>query len=326
MILVTGASGFVGMPLCRRLATIADVRAVVRSSGRPQQFAAGSDTHLQWVKAGDLNTVADWPALLRSVKTVVHLAARTHVLHETDPDPIVAYRRINVGVTKRLAQASVKAGVKRLVFLSSVKVNGESTAEHPFRESDTPRPQDAYGVSKLEAETTLLEIGQASGLEIVIVRPPLVYGPGVKGNFLRLLGIARKGWPLPLASVQNLRSFIYVENLVDALITCATHANAAGKTYLVSNREDLSTPELLRQLSSRLGTHSRLWRCPPWLLQGAANLIGRGAEASRLLGSLQIDSSLIQTDLGWKPPFTVADSLDRTTQWYHDEMLIKSNA
>lgn len=303
------------MPLCRRLSALYEVRGLVRVSGT-HLLAAETNPKLQWVEIGDLNNVTDWGVLLRGVTTVIHLAARTHVLHEKEPDPLEAYRRINVAVTERLAKACVTAGVKRLVFLSSVKVNGESTLDRPFCESDIPQPQDAYGKSKLEAETVLKEIGNGSDLKTVIVRPPLVYGPGVKGNFLRLLDIARRGWPLPLASVQNLRSFIYVENLVTAIIACATHAHAPGKTYLVSDHSDLSTPELLRQLALHFGLPARIWPCPPRLLQGVAHLLGRGAEASRLLGSLQVDCSLIRSELGWTPPFSIAEGLVQTTHWH----------
>lgn len=322
MILVTGASGFVGQPLCRRLGVATEVKALVRTLANPsgEQTVAGENGgHVQWMAAGDLHAVTDWSALLRGVSTVIHLAARTHVLHETASEPLAAYRRINVEVTERLARSCAAAGVKRVVFLSSITVNGESTCQSPFRESDTPQPQDAYGFSKHEAEVSLTNIGRVSGLEIVIVRPPLVYGPGVKGNFLRLLNIARQGWPLPLASVQNLRSFIYVENLVDAIATCATHPKAAGKTYLVSDAEDTSTPELLRQLSSRLGKPARLIPFPPWLLRVAATMVGRGAEASRLLGSLRVDSSFIQSDLDWTPPFRMTEGLNRTVQWHKDK-------
>ena len=205
------------------------------------------------------------------------------------------------------------------IFLSSIKVNGERSLGQPFHESDEPRPVDAYGVSKWEAEQVLSRIAAETGLEVVIVRPPLVYGPGVKGNFLRLLEIARRGWPLPLASVRNLRSYVYVENLVDALVTCATHPKAAGKIYLVGDNSDLSTPELIGQLSSRSGARARLLPFPPGILLGAAKLAGRGGEASRLLGSLQVDSSLIRAELGWTPPFTVSEGLDRTVQWHEEK-------
>ena len=316
MILVTGANGFVGKALCARLAALAPVRALVR---KPFESMSGyeNNARIQWVNIDDLSSITDWQAILYGIQIVIHLAARTHVLRESEADPLAAYRRINVLATENLARACTSAGVLRLVFLSSIKVNGEFTVSQPFRERDSPRPEDAYGISKWEAELALSRIAKETGLEVVIIRPPLVYGSGVKGNFLKLLDIARRGWPLPLASVHNLRSFIYVENLADALTVCAMRAEAAGKTYLVSDGKDMSTPEVIEQLSSRLGARAKLWRCPPQLLYAAAALAGRGAEASRLLGSLQVDSSLIRTALGWTPPFTIAQGLDRTAQWYH---------
>lgn len=319
LILVTGANGFVGKPLCERLAALAPVRALVRTPFEPMS-GYKTNARIQWVNIDDLCSITDWRDILDGIKIVVHLAARTHVLRESDADPLAAYRRINVLATENLALACASAGVRRLVFLSSIKVNGEFTVGQPFCESDSPRPEDAYGISKWEAELALSRIAKETGLEVVIVRPPLVYGPGVKGNFLKLLDIARRGWPLPLGSVHNLRSFIYVENLVAALTDCAMRAEAAGNTYLVSDGTDVSTPELIEQLSSRLGARAKLWRCPPRLLYGAATLAGRGAEASRLLGSLQVDSSLIRTTLRWTPPFTAAQGLDRTAQWYHQKV------
>ncbi len=323
MILVTGAAGFVGASVCTRLSALEDVRALARTASPKPHLP--DHAHVEWAPVADLCTVTDWAALLDGVTTVIHLAARTHVLHETEADPLSAYRRINVTATEHLANACVKAGVKRLVFLSSIKVNGESTTNQPFRETDTPQPQDAYGISKWEAEHALFRISRETGLEVTVIRPPLVYGPGVKGNFLRLLGIARRGWPLPLASVHNLRSFVYVENLADAIAVCATHPAAAGKTYLVSDGADLSTPHLIRELASRQGARAPMLPCPTWLLQGAASMMGRGAEAARLLGSLQVDSAPIRADLHWVPPHSVAQGLDQTTRWYSGQNPVKSN-
>ena len=315
MILITGATGFVGKPLCVRLSAVGPIRALARTAYTTStEFGRGP--HKQWLEIDDLCTVSNWRPLLDGIEAVVHLAARTHVLRDSSSDPLTAYRRINVQATETLARAGVKAGVKRFIFLSSIKVNGERSLGQPFHESAEPRPVDAYGVSKWEAEQVLSRIAAETGLEVVIVRPPLVYGPGVKGNFLRLLEIARRGWPLPLASVRNLRSYVYVENLVDALVTCATHPKAAGKTYLVGDNSDLSTPELIGQLSSRSGARARLLPFPPGILLGAAKLAGRGGEASRLLGSLQVDSSLIRAELGWTPPFNVSEGLDRTVHWH----------
>ena len=299
------------------------MRALART-GSPRPILP-DNTQVEWTDIADLCTITDWPKLLDGVTTVIHLAARTHVLHETEADSLSAYRRINVTATENLAHACAKAGVKRLVFLSSIKVNGESTTSQPFRATDTPQPQDAYGISKCEAEQALFRIASETGLEITVIRPPLVYGPGVKGNFRRLLGIAHRGWPLPLASVHNRRSFVYVENLADAIAACATHPAAAGKTFLVSDGTELSTPQLIRELASRLGARAPLWPCPAWLLQGAATAVGRGAEAARLLGSLQVDSTGIRSELGWVPPFSAAQGLDQTARWFSGQSSVKSN-
>lgn len=310
-ILVTGAGGFVGRALCtvlrqEQLAASAALRRIPGGTGLPQEIAVG-----------DLGPDTDWRTALQGVSCVVHLAARTHVLNERSPDPLAEYRRINVLATENLARQAARSGVRRFVFLSSVKVNGESTSSRPFSTDDTPAPEDAYGISKHEAEDVLRAIGGETGMEIVILRPPLVYGPGVKGNFLRLLKAVAKGVPLPLASIDNRRSLVYVGNLVDAIIACIREPAAAGRTFLVSDGEDLSTPELIRKLATAMGRRPRLLPCPPALLALAARLFGREAAFRRLNGSLAVDISALRQTLHWQPRYSTNQGFSATVQWYY---------
>ena len=255
--------------------------------------------------------------MLKDVDCIVHLAARTHVLGEHGINQLPAYREINVKGTLRLAQHAAAAGVRRFVFLSSIKVNGEETSDTPFSEENTSQPLDAYGISKAEAEDALRRIEAATGLETVILRPPLVYGPRVKGNFLRLLQLIERRAPLPLASINNRRSMIGIENLVDAIITGAESPAAAGKTYLVSDGEDTSTPELISKLAMAMGLKPNLLACPVALLRLGATILGKRAEAMRLTGSLQVNSNRIRKELGWNPRYSLNQGLNSTAQWYH---------
>jgi len=208
-------------------------------------------------------------------------------------------------------------GIKRMVFASSIKVNGEETlAGHRFNENDIPMPRDAYGISKWEAEQMLHRVAQDTALEVVIVRPPLVYGAGVKGNFAQMLNVLDKGIPLPLASVRNLRSLIYIDNFADALLQCAVLRQAAGQTYLVGDGEDIATPDLLRQLGAAMGRQTRLLPFPSVMLKVAGHMLGRSEQLDRLVGSLQVDSSKIRRELSWLPPFTVQQGLKMTAEWY----------
>jgi nucleoside-diphosphate-sugar epimerase len=310
--LVTGAAGFVGQALIAALHT--RQRSVRRALRNPAPDNKGSD-----FVSGDLTADTDWRPALQGIDCVVHLVARTHTPEESGSDALTIYRQINVEATRRLAQQAAAAGVRRFVFLSSVKVNGESTGEHPFSADDTPQPLDAYGISKREAEDVLRAIGTATGMEIVILRPPLVYGPGVKGNLLRLLQAVARGTPLPLASINNRRSLVYIGNLVDAIIACmdAPAAAADGKTFLVSDGEDVSTPALVRKLAAALGTAPRLLPCPPALLHVGAALLGKRAAAMRLTGSLAVDSSALRLQIGWQPRYSLDQGLNATAQWYH---------
>lgn len=306
-VLVTGANGFVGRRLCGELARRGyAVRAVVR----PGSEASAMAQEVSIVPAIDAAT--DWSSALQGVDTVVHLAARVHVMRETAQDPLEAFRAVNVGGTEALGRAAGTHGVKRIVYVSSIKVNGEVTTRHPFSPNDLASPSDAYGVSKWEAERVLREIGESCSLEVTVVRPPLVYGHGVGGNFLRLLRLVRRGVPLPFGAIDNRRSMIFNGNLADALIACAFHPCAAGKTYLVRDGEDLSTPDLLARLAAAMGVSPRIWPVPSGILRFAGLLTGRAAEVDRLIGSLVVDDSDIRSDLGWRPPFSVEQGLSET--------------
>lgn len=309
-LLVTGARGFVGRSLCvEAIRCGLCVRGAVRSR---HQLPAGVEPAI----VGPIDGKTDWTDALKDVDVVIHLAARVHVMRETAGDPLAEFLEVNLYGTENLARQAVRAGVKRFIYVSSIKVNGESTEAHPFSETDNPNPQDPYAISKWQAEQALQRIAQETGLEVVIVRPPLVYGPEAKGNFAQMLKVLAKGIPLPLASVRNLRSLIYVENLVDALITCATHPAAAGQTYLVSDGEDISTPDLLRQLGVAMGHPARLFSCPPAWLKLAGRLTGKGEQVERLLGSFRVDSSKIRRELNWTLPYTLEQGLRATAAWY----------
>jgi nucleoside-diphosphate-sugar epimerase len=310
LILITGATGFVGTALCEVLSKQGyRIRRAVRSATQAKLENA--------CVIGDITNDAAWQTALQSVNVVIHLAARTHVLDDRSADPLAEYRKVNVLGTTALARQAAASGVRRLVFLSSIKVNGESTVGAPFTERDRPAPEDAYGISKLEAEHALQHIAKTTGLETVTLRPPLVYGPHVKGNFLRLLGAVTRGLPLPLASVNNRRSLIYVGNLVDALITCMDAPAAAGKTYLVSDGKDISTPALIGKLAAAMNKSPRLLPCPTQLLTLGAAMLGKRGAVARLIGSLCVDSACIRSELGWQPRYSLDQGLNETAQWYH---------
>ncbi len=314
-VLVTGANGFIGRKLC---VSLEEHGYAIRAAVREPSSATGLSKAVDVVTVGAIGTETDWSQALRGVETVVHLAARVHVLREKARNPLAEFRLVNVAGTERLARMAASAGVRRLVYVSSIKVNGEHTHELPFTEADTPEPQDAYGLSKWEAEQALLKIAAETGLEVVIVRPPLVYGPGAGGNFLRMMDWVNRGFPLPLGSIRNLRSLIYLGNLVDALVVCVTHPRAAGNIFLVSDGEDVSTPELIRRLAQAMGRRPRLVSFPPALLRLAGLLTGKSAEVERLLGSLRVDSSKIRRELQWTPPFSMTQGLRETAVWYSE--------
>lgn len=310
--LVTGASGFVGQSLCRQLQnSCTEVVAAVRGCMMDTRFA--NQSYVKTFQVGEIQRDTDWTSALAGVDTVFHLAARVHVMQENSESPLEEFRKVNVGGTENLARSAAANGVKCLVYVSSIGVNGLLTGlEGQFSEKDKPNPHNAYAVSKWEAEQCLLHVAEETGLEVVIVRPPLVYGPGAPGNFEQMLKALAKDIPLPLASVKNRRSFIYIENLVDALILCAMHPAASGQTYLVSDSEDVSTPELLSQLGAAMGHPARLFHCPQTLLKLAGRMMGRTDQIERLAGSLRVDSSKIRRELNWVPPYTLQQGLQMT--------------
>ena len=261
---------------------------------------------------GNIDGATNWSLALEGVDMVIHLAARVHVMHDTETDPITAFRTVNVDGTLNLARQAAASGVKRFVFISSVKVNGESTVPgHAFSEADAPNPQDAYGQSKHEAEQGLRQLSADTGMEVVIIRPPLVYGPGVKANFASLMRAVQRGWPLPLGAVHNQRSLVALDNLVDFIVNCITHPKAANQTFLVSDGEDLSTPDLIRRMARVMNRIARLMPVPMWALKAGALLLGKGDAVQRLCGNLQVDISKSRTLLGWSPPISVDEGLRR---------------
>ncbi|MHB8820177.1 MAG: UDP-glucose 4-epimerase family protein [Pseudomonadaceae bacterium] len=314
MILVTGATGFVGKALVQRLLADDESRRLVvavRIDGQP------------WPKqvipivTGDLKPSTDWSIALEGVAVVVHSAARVHVMHDTEADPLTAFRAVNVDGTLNLVRQAAAAGVKRFVFISSVKVNGESTPNgRAFTEVDAPAPQDAYGQSKHETEQGLRQLAVETGMDVVIIRPPLVYGPGVKANFAALMRAVQRGWPLPLGAVHNQRSLVALDNLVDFIVTCITHPQAANQTFFVSDGHDLSTTELVRGMAQAVGVPARLLPVPVWALQAGGALLGRRDMAQRLCDSLQVDISKTQELLGWKPPVNVDESLAKMARHF----------
>ena len=268
----------------------------------------------------EMGASTDWHNALADVQAVIHCAARVHVMRDHAQDPLTEFRYVNTLGTETLARAAAHCGVKRLVFLSTIKVNGESALpDTPFNQTSPAKPQDPYAISKWEAEQALTQIAAETGLELVILRCPLVYGPGVKGNFLRLLQAVNHGIPMPLTLARNRRSLIYLDNLTDAIATCLTHPAAAGKTYLISDGEDVSTAELISRIAQALGKPSRLWPCPLGLMELAGQLTGKSDEIARLLGSLCIDSSKIRSELDWTPPYTLEQGLAETARWLHGQ-------
>lgn len=303
-IAVVGAGGFVGRCLVVRLGADGhEVAPIVRTArAMPGERLIG-----------DIDGATDWSGALAGVEAVVHLAARVHVMDEAPAPALARYRRVNTAGTLNLARAAAAAGVRRFVFLSSIKVNGERTvAGRPFRPDDPPRPEDSYAVSKLEAEQGLLALARETAMEIVIVRPPLVYGPGVAGNFATMMDWLRRGRPLPLGRVAgNRRSLIGIDNLVDFIALCVAHPAAANRVLLVADGEDVSTRALLERLAAAMNRRARLLPVPEAVLRGLARLAGKGAAGDRLLGSLQVDIGESRRLLGWSPPVTLAEGLRR---------------
>lgn len=312
-VLVTGASGFVGRAVCRRLrdAGIA-VRAAIRAPEDRSRIEAGTEV----VVVGDIGPETDWRAALADVGAVVHLAARVHRLHDDAADPLAAFRRANTAATESLAKAAIEAKVRRLVFLSTVKIHGETSRGHALVESDPANPKDAYAISKWEAEQALGRVAAASDLEIVVLRPPLVYGPGVKGNMRRLLRWIDQGVPLPLAGIANRRSLIGLANLVEAICHALIQPGIAGEAFLVSDGTDVSTPALVRHIARALGKKARLLPCPPAALRGLARLAGREQALDRLTDSLVINPEKAMRRLGWRPNVALDRELAAMAAWW----------
>lgn len=317
-VLVTGASGFIGRRFVASLKHAGvDVRAVFRSGETPltvQGFGSG-----ERVLVNDLTASTDWGHALSGVDIVVHLAARVHVMQESSADPLAEFRLVNVEGTLALARQAAAAGVRRFVFMSSIKVNGEVTSPgRPFTAADTPAPADPYGVSKYEAEQGLFALARSTGMEVVVIRPVLVYGPGVGANFMSMMRWLNREVPLPLGAIKNSRSMVALENLVDLTRVCLWHPAAANEVFLASDGEDLSTPELLRRTASAFGKRARLFYVPAGLLGTSARLMGKGAFAQRLCGSLQADITKTQQLLDWKPPLSVNEGLSLAAAYFRE--------
>lgn len=318
-VLLTGGTGFVGRSVLNRLCR--DGMEVVVCSRTDTMNVPTGVRHLS-VAALDSNT--DWKFVLDGINVVIHSAARVHVMHDEASDPLAEFRKINVAGTLNLARQAAEAGVRRFIFISSIKVNGESTpVGMPYLADAQPQPADPYGVSKMEAEQGLRSLAAETGMEVVIIRPVLVYGPGVKANFHNMMRWLYKGVPLPFGAIHNLRSLVALDNLVDLIVTCIEHPAAADQTFLVSDGEDLSTTELLRRMASALGKSARLLPVPSWLLRTGAGLLGKQALAQRLCGSLQVDIRKTRELLGWVPPVSVDQALAKTAEDFLQQRCIE---
>ncbi len=304
-ILLTGATGFIGNSLCETLLKHHhEIVAVTRSQVNTDR----NITYLHKALSGD----TDWADVFKGVDVIIHLAGRAHVMKEASVDPYQAYADVNIHATKHLAEQAALSGVKRLIFLSSVKVNGERTKDVAFSETDSPKPEDDYGKTKCEAESVLMSIAKETGMEVVIIRPPLVYGQGVKANFKSLIKLARLNIPLPFGNVANKRSLIYLENLIDFIMLCINHPSAANQTFLVSDDEDVSTTQLIKYIKEASGKRPLLIPVPQSWLRFVFQLMGKSSFSDRLLGNLQVDITKAKTLLNWKPPYSLKEGIKKT--------------
>lgn len=309
-VLVTGANGFVGQALCPALRLAGyEVRGAVRKL----PLEAGS---ILLMEVGDIGPDTNWIKALKGVNHVIHLAGRVHVLNENLPDALNVFRQVNTMGTETLARAAAKQGVQRFIYISSIGVHGQYTTGQPFSEADVPHPHNDYALSKWEAEQALWKVSEETGLPVTVLRPPLIYGPGVRANFLLLMQLVRRGIPLPLASIRNRRNLVFLYNFVDAILLALSHPEAAGETFLVADTDATSVPQLMRLLAKLMKCPSRLFPFPEkWLMQGA-RLLGRSAVTDRLCRSLEVDSRKIRKMLGWQTPRTLEEGLAETVTWF----------
>jgi UDP-4-keto-D-QuiNAc 4-reductase len=318
-LLVTGANGFIGSALCqagrsRGISILGAIRSINQVNDLP--------FHVEPLVVDTLVNLAQHQAILSQVDCIVHLAARAHMMRDSVDDPLAAFRAVNTNATCDLARAASERGVRRFIYISSIKVNGEGQPDCPaqgaktYTELSKPDPKDPYGVSKWEAEQLLAQIAMETGLEIVVLRPPLVYGPQVKANFLQLMRLVKLGIPLPFGQVNNLRSMIFVDNLVNAIFTCVFHPAAVGQTFLVSDGVEISTPALIRHLAAALDRPTCLLPLSTRWLRLIGQMTGKSTAIDRLLGSLTIDISHIHRVLNWHPPFSLEQGLEETAEWY----------
>jgi len=315
-VLLTGSTGFVGQGLLERMSALVDLE-LIAAVRRP---VSGFPECVTSQVVGGLEADTDWRKLLDGVEVVIHSAARAHIMNDTSLDPLAEFRKVNVEGTLNLARHAAAAGVRRFIFISSIKVNGEGTpVGAPYLADAQPAPADPYGISKMEAEQGLRALTAETGMEVVIVRPVLVYGPGVKANFLNMMSWLHKGVPLPFGAIHNRRSLVALDNLVDLIVTCIDHPAAANQTFLVSDGEDLSTSELLRRMGAALGKPARLLPVPSRLLEALAAIFGKQALAQRLCGSLQVDISKTRELLNWTPPLSVDEALRKTAKHFLEQ-------
>ena len=312
-ILLTGSTGFLGASLLERLALEGN-HHLTRSVRKLTEVLPYIS---QQCVVPDMDATTPWLRAVEGQDVLIHCAARVHVMNDQSSDPLAEFRQVNVAGTLNLARQAAAAGVKRFIFLSSIKVNGEGAAPGTsYKANNVPAPVDPYGISKLEAEQGLRALAAETGMDVVIIRPVLVYGPGVKANFLSMMRWLQRGVPLPFGAIYNKRSLVALENLVDLIVTCIDHPAAANETFLVSDGEDLSTTELLRRMGVALGKPARLLPVPSWLLEAGATILGKQALAQRLCGSLQVDISKTRELLGWTPPVSVDEALDKTAKYF----------
>ncbi|XXF10709.1 SDR family oxidoreductase [Pseudomonas sp. D2-3] len=315
-ILVTGATGFLGSALIARLICEDGFQVMAGVRADTTKVSSGITRFL-------LGDIGSSPAIegLAGVSVIVHCAARAHIMKDSALDPLSEFRRVNVKGTVNLALQAADAGVKRFIFISSIKVNGESTnSGRSFSVNDAPAPEDPYGISKMEAENALISLARKTGMEVVIIRAPLIYGPGVRGNFASMCELVAKGYPLPFGAIRNQRSLVAIDNLVDLIVCCIDHPSAANEIFIAGDGEDLSTSELLRRVANAMGRSSRLIPVPGMLLKLGGRLLGKRAVAQRLLGSLQVDISKTRVVLGWEPPLTVNEGLQRCFRLKRDNV------